>query len=164
MTRYAIGQYQAGAKDSIAIHGRPDFTAFFESNAAQNRWRSIRFVLALLLIALAILALWELLVRQSNRPEIFSCLIGGLVLLGVAACLQDARDIVVFVRARRAGGKIKGTLTERFFYARTAVELYGFAALYCLVFLATLSWFFLGGAITCFISARRRRDWAMISR
>jgi hypothetical protein len=161
LTLLAIHLYQAGAKNYIVVEGRPDFISSFQPDDVKHRARNVRFLVALILISCAILAMSELLVEQSNRPEIFSFLIGGLLFLYTVACLQDVRDIALFRFAQHTRGE-KVSLSERLFYGQTALE-FGICAVICgVIFLMTTSWFFLGGAVTCFVTGRRRRDWAMI--
>jgi hypothetical protein len=47
-------------------------------------------------------------------------------------------------------------------WMQIVLEFYGFVVLYLLIFLMVGGWFFLDGAITCFISSRRQRDWVLV--
>lgn len=124
---------------------------------------NVRIVGGLLVVAAAILIAWEISVRQYDRPDIFSFLMGGLLLLEAAVALQRFRHIVLFRYARRAEG-IRGKIeySRRLALSLSFFDLYGFVALYVFIFLVSSSWFFLGGALTCFVASRRLRDWVMI--
>lgn len=156
--------FRAGASRSVTIEGRPAFLALFGQNELA-RPRALAAALGRLgLLTISIPAAWALLAREASHPEVFSFLMGGLVLLGAVGCAQDLRDITVFRRAgraRTAPGKI--VHSEKAVYAQTGAELQWAALLWTVLFLATAHWFYLGGAVTCFVSGRRRRDWSMIS-
>ena len=114
-------------------------------------------------MVIAVFAVWVICYQQINRPDLFTFLMGGLVLLEAAAGMRHFRNVIFFHYARQPG-----TVTGEIEYSRRLVhtqyffELYGFAALYMLMFLVSGGWFFLGGAVACFVSAQRRRDWTAV--
>jgi hypothetical protein len=46
--------------------------------------------------------------------------------------------------------------------AQVAADVYAFALVYALAYALSGSWFFLGGALTCFISGSRGRDLSLV--
>ena len=160
---YEAYLYHAGAKDYLVLEGRYEWLTAFQDIFTGRRRVSARFLAALLILALGILAAWEVCIRQYSRPDVFSFLIGGLLLLEAAAAMQHVRRIVLFRHARRAEG-LQGKIeySRRLVFTLSFVEQYSFAALYVLMFLVSGSWFFLGGALTCIVAGRRRRDWVKV--
>jgi hypothetical protein len=106
---------------------------------------------------------WIGLMRQLNRPDIFLFMLGGLVLYLLADGLIEFRRVMLFRSAQRGEG-IRGQVifSKRQVWMQNILELYGFVILYLLIFLMGGGWFFLGGAVTCFISSRRQRDWVLV--
>ena len=158
---YEIYLYQTGAKDLAELEGGYySLTSGTAESIARRRFLTPQFLIALPILAVAVWALWDAAVQIYQRPEILSFLIGGLVLLEAAVSLQYLRNIVLFEYARRAEG-VWGKIeySRRLWHTLGYVELYGFTGLYFLMFVVTSSWFFLGGALACFVTARRRRDW-----
>jgi hypothetical protein len=103
------------------------------------------------------------LMRQLNRPEIFIFILGSLYLYLLADGLIEFRRVMLFRSAQRGEG-IRGQVifSQRQVWMQIVLELYGFVVLYLLIFLMVGGWFFLGGAVTCFISSRRQRDWVLV--
>ena len=172
LVAYALGYYlgivetylyHAGAKDYVVFHGSYELTPALQEMFAKRRYVNGRLLAALGLLAAGILAVWDVSVRQYDRADLFSFLIGGLVLVELATAIRRFRNIVSFHYARSAG-HLKGKVeySSRLVHTQAFVELYGFTVLYVLSFLVTGSWFFLGGALTCFVTGRRYRDWAMV--
>jgi len=124
---------------------------------------SPKFIATLMVLALGIAIGWTVCIQQYNRPDIFAFLIGGLLLVEVAIGMQHFRNIVLFHHARRAEG-VQGKIeyTKRLTLTLSYTELYGLVVLYLMTFLVTSSWFFLGGALTCFVASRRYQDWVIM--
>jgi hypothetical protein len=163
LTRYETHLYHAGAKRYFNIKGR-----YGGDTGSQDvgLWRGLMdmgLVFSVLILGGGIYAAWEFFMRQSERPEIFMFLIGGLILYESATSLRHLRTVMLFRHALRGEG-LQGKIeySERLSHTLAYIELYGFTAFYLLLFLIFWSWFFLGGALTCFIASRRWRDWVMI--
>jgi len=162
LTYEASFLYHAGAKDHFTYEGIYEPSAV-HSQPPQQRLFTPIFLLRVGFLCLMILAGWIGLVRQLNRPEIFIFMLGGLVLYLLADGLIEFRRVMLFWSAQRGEG-IRGQVvyTQRQVWMQTILELYGFVVLYLLIFLVAGGWFFLGGAVTCFISSRRQRDWVLV--
>jgi hypothetical protein len=128
-------------------------------------WVNWRIIIILLLLAGGLYAVWHLSVGKYAEPRIFSILAGGIILLKAASLVRRLRYLSLFQYLGKHGG-LEGNLkiSRGLFLTAGYTELYGFSLLYLLSFLITGSWFFTGGGFTCFISARRRRDYTLISR
>ena len=72
------------------------------------------------------------------------------------------RNIAFFIDLAKDGAKGKLEYSPRLVASQIFYDLYIFTALYLFVFLATGSWLFFGGGLTCFVSSRRQRDWTVV--
>jgi hypothetical protein len=124
---------------------------------------STSFLIVLAVVSLGIYASWFALVKQFGRIELFSFVLGGLILFRVAICLIHFRRVSLFRFALRSG-EMKGKLeySKELTSTLVYVELFGFAFLYLLLFIIQGGWFLLGGILTCFIAASRHRDWVIV--
>lgn len=160
---YETYLYHAGAKNYVVFQGSYELTPALQESVVKRRFVNVRLLAILLVLSVAILAAWAIIVQRFDRPDIFSFLMGGLLLLEAAVGMRRFRNVVFFRHAQNAGelrGKIE--YSRRFVLTQSFFELYGFVALYVLMFLVSSSWFFLGGALTCFVASRRLRDWVMV--
>ena len=160
---YEMHLYHAGAASYIVLTGRYAAAPSASAAAARSWLISAKFVTQLVVLAIAIGATWQLCVRQFSRPELFSFLIGGLVLYEAAVCTHHFRNIVLFRHAQRGEG-VQGKIaySRRLVFTLSFVELYSFTALYFLMFLLSGQWFFFGGALTCLVAGNRLRDWTVL--
>jgi hypothetical protein len=162
LTYEASFLYHAGAKDHLVYEGIYEPPAL-HSKPPQQRLLNPVFLLKLGFLSLMIWVGWIGLVRQLNRPEIFLFMLGGLYLYLLADGLIEFRRAMLFRSAQR-GEDIRGQVVyaQRQVWMQSILELYGFVVLYLVIFLMVGGWFFLGGAVTCFISSRRQRDWVLV--
>jgi hypothetical protein len=162
LTYTASFLYHAGAKDHLEYEGVYD-PSEVHSKPPQQRLLSPIFLLKLGLLCLMILVGGLVLVRQLDRPEIFIFMLGGFYLFLLADGLIEFRRVMLF-RSALHGDGIRGQVvfSKRQVWMEGVLDLYGFVVLYLFVFLLGGGWFFLGGAVTCFISSRRQRDWALV--
>lgn len=162
-TVYEAWLYQAGAKDFVVYEGLYRLNTDVEAIFVRRRLIPMRWAVTLLVLALGVAAVWWLLIRQSDRADVFLILMGGLILTPLSDALTQYRRIMFFREVRRRGG-----LSGRVIYTRRAAlmqrvyEQYGFVLLYGLLFLLAGSWFFFGGAVACFVNSRRLRDWTIV--
>lgn len=124
---------------------------------------SFRFLGTLTVLSVSTIVVWLLLVQRGRREDVFMFLMGGLILVEGSEGLQHYRNIRFFHYAQK-DESLRGKFehSSRLVLTLSFVELYSFAVLYGLLFFMTTHWFFLGGALTCFIAGRRRRDWIMV--
>ncbi len=164
LTLYRDAVYHSGADKYIEFESAYDLMPMLQSDVDKHRLFSPLFTGVIVGLGIATVALWWFFVVESHRPEFFSLVFGGLVLLEVADIIREVRLIELFrhARAGRLAGRIE--YPPRIRRAVSAVESYSFAALYLVTFLVTGSWFFLGGALVGVVAGRRQRDYAVISR
>ncbi len=159
---YEAQLYYAGARDYVEMPGRYELAAEAVEDFAARRYVSFQLVGRLAALCAGLAAAWWFFTQHYQFPEAFLFLVGGLLLMDLYACMQHARHIALFRIA--LGGSLQGSVA----YTRQAVldlgvvDLYSFVGLFVLVFVLYGSWFFLGGALTCLITARRRRDLAVM--
>jgi hypothetical protein len=160
LTQYEVYLYHTHAQEYLVLKGRYERTHVLK-RVKENKWLpSTTFIVTLLIQTLGIYAGWFALVKQLFRPEVFSFLMGGLILLRVASALIHFRYISLYQFARDEG-YFKGKLefSERVSFTLPYMEMYGFTSLFLILFLFHGGWFLPGGILTCFIVARRHRDW-----
>jgi hypothetical protein len=160
---YEIYLYNTGAKDFIVIPNRYDLTPDRQAAITQRRWFNWKLAAILVVMSIGIGLAWQISIGQYARSDVFSVLIGGLLLLEIADAAQRIRNIILFYNAPKAGnakGKIE--YSRRLVYSQAFFEMYIFATIYLFVFFTTGSWLFFGGGITCIVAGRRQRDWTVI--
>ena len=155
--------YHAGAKDYIAFQGIYDLKTSLPGLAAKRRRINAQLLAGVFICAIGTGVTWIICIQQYSRPDVFSALMGGLILLEVARIMRRVRNMVLFHYAPN-GKALKGKVeySPRMAHTLFYVEMYCFAALYMLILFITGSWFFLGGAATCFLAGRRERDWTVV--
>jgi hypothetical protein len=134
------------------------------SETGNRKWiPSSSFFVVLVVVSLGIYAAWYALVKQFARPELFLLILGGLILFRAASTLIHFRTVSLF-RFTMQSGEIKGKVMYSKHMTSTLLYLdfYGFTLLYLLLLFIQGGWFLFGGILTCFIAARRHRDWVMV--
>jgi hypothetical protein len=160
---YEAYLYQQHAQFYLVYEGRYDrYRKLFDSG--QPIWiPSISFVIVLIIVSLGIYASWYTMVNQVGRPELFLLILGGLILFQAAKCFVRFRNISFF-RFAQNEGELKGKIwhSKRLTSTMLYQDFYGFTLIYLILFIIEGGWFTLGGILTCFIAARRHRDWAKV--
>ncbi len=155
--------YQSGLKDYVVYDGLYRLTPEYQAVIARRRVISGRLLAILSVLAAGIYVAWWGLTQQLDRPDVFLLLVGGLLLNELAEISRQYRQIMFFREVRRRGGlQGRSQLTRQLGVMRHVFDLYAFVMLYLVLFMLTGSWFLLGGAVACFVSSRRLRDWAVI--
>lgn len=155
--------YQSGLKDYVVYDGLYRLTPEYQAVIARRRVISGRLLAILSVLAAGIYVAWWGLTQQLDRPDVFLLLMGGLLLNELAEISRQYRQIMFFREVRRRGGlQGRSQLTRQLGVMRHVFDLYAFVMLYLVLFMLTGSWFLLGGAVACFVSSRRLRDWAVI--
>lgn len=152
--------YRAGAKDHLGVEGSVELTPMYQQDVDALRRFPPRVLGIVLLYSLFLSVMWFLSVDYLGTPEIFAGFLGALILGSLTANVRHGRNIAMFRYAREGEG-LSGRLAQsRWLTLKlSAVEMLTFAALYLIVFLLTGSWFFVGGAVMCTLSAVRHWRW-----
>ena len=150
--------YQAGVRDHICFDGSYEITPYYQADVDALRTLSPRFVAALVLSSLLIVALWLVTTVDSFAPATYQFGLGGMILIELTIHVRHLRNYFLF-RTVLAGGSVSGRIE----YARaatlrhSAVELCAFASVYAVVAATTGSWFVLGGAVACAVLGANHR-------
>ncbi len=160
---YETRLYLEGASRVVTYEGMYEPPPGYEAIVMRRRPISWRVIWVSLSLVVATAALWWAALRQLQRPEIVSVLMGGWVLMVGTFILRDLSRIALFRYLRSTGGA-KGALnySERLTYLTGAVDFQVYAAFYLFLFFVVGDLLFLGGAFMCFVTGRRRRDWGLI--
>ena len=158
---YAARAYRAGA-NPLEVEGMFEWKNAFHEDPGRRLYFSPRLAWTLLFLAIGVVGVWWVTVQQNRLPGVFNFLMGGVILLEAIDGLRHFRALVLFTLLAREGG-IQGSaqVSHRLALKLLFFELYGATAFLGLLFALTLNWFFLGGALACFVQARRQRDWAL---
>jgi hypothetical protein len=139
--------YQSGVRDKIAFEGSYELTPYFQRDIDSLRSVSPRFILSLLWTSVMLFLLWRL-VGQSV-PEMYSFVLGALILLQFAIHMRHFRNLFLF---RAAGSDaIRGRIeySRRVVLRSSSLELMEFSGLFFALFAFTQSRFVLGGGVAC---------------
>lgn len=139
------------------------YEGLYESLPARQRLVGWRLIGEVLILGIFTLILWWALVRQMQRPDAVMFLMGGWLLLLGMLIIRDLRQITLFRYWRSVGGsKGRLKLSERSTIITSSTDYQVFAAFLLFLLLVTGDLFFLGGAFTCFVVGRHRRDGGII--
>lgn len=160
---YEAYLYHTSARPYLLCHDIYEFSSGRPDDPPWRRLIQPTFLLRLLVVGAGIPLVWWAAVRELERPEIVLVLVGGLVLLKAATAIRHLRQAVFYQHMRREEA-VEGAIeyAEALVLTGYVVELYGFTVLYALLTLTGSPWFFLGGAITCFVTSRRMRDYVRL--
>ena len=160
---YEAYLYHNHAKVYVVFDGRYDGYEKFAESGNRKWMPTTSFITVLVVVSLGIYVGWQTIVKQLGRPEIFSLVLGGLLLFRVAKSLIHFRAISLYRFAQRPG-EMSGKMvySKRLYSTVLYQDFFGFALIYFLIFLIQGGWFLLGGIFTCFIAASRHRDWTIV--
>jgi len=153
LTIYGARLYQTHARRYFVFEGSYELTPYFQEDINALRNLSPRFILSLMVTWVLLFLVWLLGVWFLQVPETFSLVIGALILVEAVVHIRHFRNIFLFRLTMRDDTGLTGKIE----YAKwvtlrlSSVEMVSFAVLFLLIFLATGSWFFLGGALRTFV-------------
>jgi hypothetical protein len=154
LTLYGATLYQQYAKEHIVFEGSYELTPYYQQDINSLRRFSPRFVAALILYSGLLWVVGDLLTRLGGLPQLFVMVIGALVLLELAIHMRHIRNIALF-RLIKNGAGLRGKLEypRRVTLSMSVTEMITFAVFFFLLYLAVQNWFFLGGVISCLMTA-----------
>ncbi len=158
-TIYVARLMRSTSQEYICFEGGVELTPIFRKDVNALRWFSPTFLRHWLLSFPLLALFWWLWTVYLDLPQGFYVVIGGLLLGEAAILLRHSRNLALAYLCRTAGS-LRGHLEySRWLGLRlSAVELFGFAALFGLIAVGMESWFFLGGALMCAMTGYRH--WA----
>ena len=163
LTLACARMYRAGV-DKHLVFKHLELTPYYQKDIAELRVFSPRFVLMLGLTSGIIWLTgslqgwlggsWPL--PPNWAQNFYRFLLGGLLLMEAAVHVRHVRNVGLFLYARDSRG-IQGRLVYSpwLSYRSSAIELFGFAAVFLMSFLVTSSWFFAGGAFKCIVEGAK---------
>ena len=150
LTIYGARLYRANAQDHLGIQGSYELTPVFRNDVDALKMVSVRFLAFVVLSNVALAFVWYLSVILLDTPELFSFLIGALMLREGVIHLRHWRNITtfrLFAQPNLTQGRIE--YTKKFSLQLSANELLSFAIFFFLLAITLSSWFVLGGALGC---------------
>jgi hypothetical protein len=149
--------YRAAASKVVNYEGS------YETPPGAGRFFGWRLILVTAVLGGFTAILWWVMVQQLQRPDAVLFLMGGWLLLLGMLIIRDLRQITLFRYWRSTGGS-KGSLrlSERSTIITSSTDYQVFAAFLLFLLLVTGDLFFLGGAFTCFVVGRHRRDGGIV--
>ncbi len=151
-------------KEHIVLEGSYELTPYYQDDVDRHRLWSARLLLVLVLSSGTILVIWWMSVQWLDWPNIFSLLMGGLILSEAAIHMRHFRNIVLYRYAEKNAESLRGRIEySRLLVLRlSAAEFFSFAALFLLAFGLSGNLFFLGGTLACV--ATGQRHWWTVQR
>jgi hypothetical protein len=150
--------YRMQAKDHFVFEGSFEITPSFQKDVDSLRWVSPRFLIALVCSCLVLLAIWWLSHRDPPWPDGYLFFLGALILMEAAVHMRHLRNLFLFRSAFGPAG-IRGRIEypRKILLRLSSFEFLGFSVLYFVLFVATRSWFLLGGSLACLGVANTHR-------
>ena len=146
--------YQRGVREKIEFEGSYEITPYFQADIDSLRAISPRFIAALLWTEVCLAAIWWF--SWQSTIALYQVVFGAMVSVELAIHIRHFRNLFLF-RTIAGSDAVQGRIQ----YSRplslrmSAVELYGFSALFLAVSFFTQSWFTFGGAMSCFVTATK---------
>ena len=151
--------YRSRVSEKLVFEGSFELNPVFQQDVDSLRLISPRFIAMLLISGLLLAWVWFL-ASQSAR-EFYEFVLGFMILLESAIHVRHIRNLFMF-RMFSESGCVRGRIEySRPFILRTSsAELFAFSAVFLLLFAFTQSWFVLGGASSCALTAMKHRQLA----
>ena len=151
--------YRSLVSEKLVFEGRFELNPVFQQDVDSLRLISPRFIAMLFISGLLLAWVWFL-ASQSTR-EFYEFMLGFMILLESAIHVRHLRNFFTF-RMFSESGCVRGRIEySRPFILRTSsTELFAFSAVFLLLFAFTQSWFVLGGASSCALTAMKHRQLA----
>jgi hypothetical protein len=157
MTVTCARLYQSGVNEKIVIEGSFELTPYFQNDIDRLRSISPRFI-AMLLLSSSMLALVWFLEPESS---LYEYALGAMLLVELTIHVRHLRNLFSF-RAMIRGEAVRGRIEYSRLYIlhMSSTELWAFSLLFAFLSLVLQSWFLLGGATSCLVTAIKHRQLA----
>jgi hypothetical protein len=147
-----------GVRDRWGVEGSYEMNPTWERQIDSGQWLSSRVVLvpAFLILALGTLRFLATVFDFYADPAWFGLAVGTMLLVQAPILMLHAANLQTF-RLLRDPTAVEGAIRYRrwLVYRQSMVHLAGFAVLWLLLWLPSQQAFFLGGALSCALWARR---------
>lgn len=146
--------YQRGVQEKIKFEGSYELTPYFQADINSLRAISPRFIAALLWTEAWLAATWWF--SWQSTIALYQMVFGAMVSIELAIHVRHFRNLFLF-RAIAGSDVVQGRIqySRHLSLRMSAVELYGFAVLFLVISVFTRSWFTVGGALSCFVTATK---------
>lgn len=139
--------------EHITYEGSYEITPVFQKDVDRLRRFSPAFLLRLLISLLLLPLIWFLSAGFLGMPEFFLFALGALFLREAVVHLRHFRTIALALFARDPSSMQGKISYSRWINLKiSGVEILSFAGFYLLLAVILGSWFFLGGAVSCFVT------------
>ena len=144
------------ASERWSIEGSYELNPTWVEHIDSGRWFSWRIVRSAAAIAFLLAAMWVVVAYGELYPAFFAFAAGTILLLQAPVVMLHGQNIVTF-HALADPSSAVGTLQVRrwFAYRQSAGYCLAFVALWLVLWLPSQQAFFLGGALSCVLFARR---------
>ena len=153
LTIISAKKYRESMQEYIRYEGSFELTPQFQQDIDALRLFSPQFLIRWLLSMPMIYTVWWLSVKVLEQPSFFYFLVGALVLREVAVHLRHVRNLALYTHVKSGGVKGKIEYSRWLVLKLSAAELLSFCFVYGLSAIFVKSWFFSGGAFSCFVVA-----------
>jgi hypothetical protein len=144
--------YKRAVAEKIVFEGSFELNPFFQRDIDSLSFVSPRFLAMLVLNAVLLVIIWAL--EYDSLPDFYSFVLGAFICLQLAVHVRHLRNLFLF-RALRNTEVVRGRIeyTRPLILRLSSVEFLAFSGLYGLLFVFTKSWFVMGGAFACCLTA-----------
>jgi hypothetical protein len=146
--------YRRGANQKIVLEGSFEITPYFQRDIDSLRVISPRFLVALAISVLYLVAVWWL--ASESQPALYEFVLGILICTELAVHQRHIRNLFLFsaiAKTEAVEGRIR--YSRPLLLRMSSVEKFAFSGLFAVLFAFTLNWFVLGGSIGCLSVAFR---------
>jgi hypothetical protein len=143
--------FRGRLSDHVHFEGSFELTPQFQKDIDSLRMLSPQFLIRWLGSLLVLYLIWWLSTGFLGWPQIFYFLIGGLLLRESGVHLRHMRNLALHVFTQHGGleGRIR---YKRWLMLRlSGAEFLGFGFFFLLLGIFLGSWFFMGGAVGCWV-------------
>jgi hypothetical protein len=143
--------YRSGISEKVVVEGSFELNPIFQQDVDSLRLISPRFVAMLFISGLLLAWIWFL-ASQSTR-EFYEFMLGFMILLESAIHVRHIRNFFTFRMFSDACVRGRIEYSRPFILRTSSSELFAFSAVFLLLFAFTQSWFAIGGASSCALTA-----------
>lgn len=157
LTLWGVRLYIGGVQKHYTIQSQYELNPFFQKDIAAQRKLSMRFLI--MLLATTFLLIMARIILYGSVPiQAYDFAIGYLLLLEVPVHFRHFRNIMLFQYLSRSQG-VNGqiTYTSWLNYRISFFDFFLWSLFFGLCFFLNNNWLFLGGVLSCFISAYQHR-------
>lgn len=152
--------YHAGGRNTMEVEGSYELNPTYEADIDSLRMFSPRLLLTAAATTLFLLAVWMLSVWEPLLPvEFYFFALGAFVCLQGPIHIRHMQNLVLFRHAVAGQGVTGSVRFDRWLSLEiSAAGMWMASAFFLLWFWLTGSWFLIGGAMSCAVTALKQRQ------